>query len=131
MIPGLNMGEVIVADSMNELVEISDGIAGEHVHIHCKDYKNIENELKNYGSLFINENSSVVFSDKVSGTNHTLPTNRAARFTGGLWVGSYLKVVTFQEIEDEGIQYLASHAVKQSNSEGLHGHKESARFRLN
>lgn len=126
-----DMGEVIVVDSMNELVEISDGIAGEHVHIHCKDYKNIENELKNYGSLFINENSSVVFSDKVSGTNHTLPTNRAARFTGGLWVGSYLKVVTFQEIENEGIQYLASHAVKQSNSEGLHGHKESARFRLN
>lgn len=122
-------GEIIVANTTQELVKISDEIAGEHVHVHSYNYKELEGKLSHYGSLFINENSSVVFSDKVSGPNHTLPTNRAARFTGGLWVGSYLKIATFQEINGAGVPYLADHSVKQSRIEGLHGHKTSAKYR--
>lgn len=123
-------GEVIVVENIDELIEASDEIAGEHIHVHCKNYKKIGDKLKNYGSLFLGENSSVVFSDKVSGTNHTLPTNKAARFTGGLWVGTYLKFVTFQEISGVGINFLANHAVNQSRIEGLHGHEMSAQKRL-
>lgn len=122
-------GEVIVAENIEEAIFISNEIAGEHLHLHLPKNKNIENKLTNYGSLFINENSSVVFSDKVSGTNHTLPTNRAGRYTGGLWVGSYLKIVTFQEITGEGIEFLASHASRQSEIEGLEGHRLSAALR--
>src|SRR5699024_1295845 len=119
------MGEVIVAENLEETVDISNDIAGEHLHLHLKNSKEIENNFHNYGSLFINENSSVVFSDKVSGTNHTLPTNRAGRYTGGLWVGNYLKILTYQEISGKGIEYLASHATKQSEIEGLEGHRLS------
>lgn len=124
-------GEVIVVESLEEAIDISNEIAGEHLHLHLPKNEDIENKLTNYGSLFINENSSVVFSDKVSGTNHTLPTNRAGRYTGGLWVGSYLKVTTFQEITGDGIDYLAGHASKQSAIEGLEGHRLSAALRLN
>lgn len=123
-------GEIIIAENEAELIQVSDEIAGEHIHVHCQNYEEIGNQLNNFGSLFLGENSSVVFSDKVSGTNHTLPTNKASRFTGGLWVGTYLKVATFQEISGEGIDLLANHSVQQSNIEGLHGHKMSAFNRL-
>src|SRR5690606_3885573 len=106
-----------IVENEAELIQVSDEIAGEHIHVHCQNYEEIGNQLNNYGSLFLGENSSVVFSDKVSGTNHTLPTNKASRFTGGLWVGTYLKVATFQEISGEGIDLLANHSVQQSNIE--------------
>lgn len=124
------MGEIIIAKDLDEAIKLSNDIAGEHLHLHLKNSKEVEKKLYNYGSLFVNENSSVVFSDKVSGTNHTLPTNRAGRYTGGLWVGSYLKVITYQEISGEGINYLAAHATKQSEIEGLEGHRLSAALRL-
>src|SRR5690606_15037673 len=100
------MGEVVVVDSIQEGLRLSDEYAIEHLHLHLKDSKQYVNDLQNYGSLFIGEGSSVVFSDKVSGTNHTLPTKGAARYTGGLWVGSYLKVITHQEIVGAGVQFL-------------------------
>lgn len=125
------MGEVIVAEDLDEAIDVSNELAGEHLHLHLPKDENVENRLSNYGSLFINESSSVVFSDKVSGTNHTLPTNRAGRYTGGLWVGSYLKIATFQEITGEGVDYLATHASKQSEIEGLEGHRLSAALRMN
>ncbi|RIN10663.1 histidinol dehydrogenase [Staphylococcus xylosus] len=126
-----DMGEIIISENDEESIKLSNEIAGEHVHVHCKNLEKFENELRNYGSLFLGENSSVVFSDKVSGTNHTLPTNKAGKFTGGLWVGSYLKTQTFQEINEPGLTLLANHATQQSDIEGLHGHKMSAYKRLN
>ncbi|WP_257347286.1 histidinol dehydrogenase [Pseudalkalibacillus decolorationis] len=123
-------GEVIYAESLEEGLEICNDYAIEHLHLHIKNSRDLMDRLTNYGSLFINEDSSVVFSDKVSGTNHTLPTQKAARYSGGLWVGSYLKVITHQEITGEGVQFLASHAEDQSEIEGLEGHKLSATVRL-
>lgn len=125
-----NMGEVILVDSIAEGLDYCNENANEHLHLHLTDSRSHVDQLHNYGSLFIGEESSVVFSDKVSGTNHTLPTNKAARYTGGLWVGSYLKVVTHQEITGEGTQLLAKHATKQSNIEGLEGHQLSAQVRI-
>ncbi|PWG67395.1 histidinol dehydrogenase, partial [Enterobacter mori] len=77
--------------------------------------KKYEQELKNYGSLFLGANSSVVFSDKVSCKNHTLPTNKECKYNGGLWVGSYLKTQTFQEINEPGLKKLAEHSTQQSD----------------
>ncbi|MDG0860772.1 histidinol dehydrogenase [Staphylococcus equorum] len=125
-----DMGEIIITENDEESIKLSNEIAGEHVQVHCKNLKKYEQELKNYGSLFLGSNSSVVFSDKVSGTNHTLPTNKASKFTGGLWVGSYLKTQTFQEINEPGLNTLAEHSTQQSDIEGLHGHKMSAYKRL-
>ena len=87
-------------------------------------------KLRNYGSLFIGTNSSVVYSDKCSGTNHTLPTMGAARYTGGLWVGSYLKVCTHQWLEEKGVEAVALSAIRQSANEGMEGHRRAAALRL-
>lgn len=125
-----DFGEVIFAESLEEGIKICNDYAIEHLHLHTENSRSLMEKLYNYGSLFINENSSVVFSDKVSGTNHTLPTNRAARYTGGLWVGSYVKVLTHQEIFDDGIDLLALHATAQSEVEGLEGHRISAAIRI-
>ncbi|MED3726327.1 histidinol dehydrogenase [Priestia filamentosa] len=123
-------GEVIYADTLQEGLDICNDYAIEHLHLHIQNSRKLMGKLYNYGSLFLDEGSSVVFSDKVSGTNHTLPTQKAARYTGGLWVGSYVKVLTHQEITGQGIQFLASHAEDQSEIEGLEGHKLSATVRI-
>ncbi|WP_252502025.1 histidinol dehydrogenase [Sporosarcina sp. Marseille-Q4943] len=123
-------GEVIFAESLQEGLAICNDYAIEHLHLHTENSHEFTDKLYNYGSLFIGEDSSVVFSDKVSGTNHTLPTQRAGRYTGGLWAGSYVKVATHQEITGEGVQFLASHAEAQSEIEGLEGHKLSATIRI-
>src|SRR5699024_1753804 len=124
------MGEIIIVESLDEGIKACNDIAGEHLHLHLDKSNEVADKIQNYGSLFIGEDSSVVFSDKVSGTNHTLPTKRAGRYTGGLWVGSYVKVATFQEITGDGVQYLAEHATEQSGIEGLEGHRLSAASRL-
>ncbi|WP_342558200.1 histidinol dehydrogenase [Metasolibacillus sp. FSL K6-0083] len=123
-------GEVIVTDSIEEGIAVCNDYASEHLHVHVEEADKYTASLTNYGSLFIGEDSSVVFSDKVSGTNHTLPTLKAAKYTGGLWVGSYIKVLTHQKITGEGVQYLANHAAQQSEIEGLEGHKLSAAVRI-
>ena len=123
-------GEVIYASTLQEGMDICNDYAIEHLHLHAENSHELVEKLYNYGSLFIGEDSSVVFSDKVSGTNHTLPTQRAARYTGGLWAGSYVKVLTHQEITGQGVQFLATHAEAQSEIEGLEGHKLSATIRI-
>jgi histidinol dehydrogenase/sulfopropanediol 3-dehydrogenase len=125
-----NMGEVVVADSLAEALEVCNGYAPEHLHVQTREPRAALPSLHNYGSLFLGVDSSVVFSDKVSGTNHTLPTRGGARYTGGLWVGNYVKVLTHQEIRPQGVSGLASHAVRQSAIEGLEGHRLSAAARL-
>ena len=84
----------------------------------------------NYGSLFIGKLASVVYSDKCCGTNHTLPTGGAGRYTGGLWVGSYVKICTHQWLDERGVDAVAPPAVRQSASEGLEGHRRAAALRL-
>lgn len=85
--------------------------------MHTRDPHATAAKIRNYGSLFIGQNASVVFSDKCCGTNHTLPTMAAARYTGGLWVGAYVKICTHQWIDEQGIPAIAEPAIRQSRTE--------------
>jgi sulfopropanediol 3-dehydrogenase len=91
-------GQVIVVDGLDEAYVLADDFASEHVEILTAEPREALERLRNYGSLFLGEATTVAYGDKVIGTNHTLPTRRSARHTGGLWVGKYLKTVTYQEI---------------------------------
>ncbi len=123
-------GEIIVVPDEATMIAVSDVIAAEHLQVHTKDAKNLALKLSSYGSLFIGENASVVYSDKCIGTNHTLPTMAAGRYTGGLWVGAYVKICTHQWLEDDAIAQVAMPAIRQSASEGLEGHRRAAAFRM-
>lgn len=112
------------------MIVVSDLIAAEHLQVHTKDAKTFALKLSSYGSIFIGENASVVYSDKCIGTNHTLPTMAAGRYTGGLWVGAYVKICTHQWLEDDAIAQVAMPAIRQSASEGLEGHRRAAAFRV-
>lgn len=123
-------GEIVLCASEQQLVAFADRMATEHLQVHTRDPHATAARLRNYGSLFIGQNASVVFSDKCCGTNHTLPTLAAARYTGGLWVGAYVKVCTHQWIDDIGIAAIAKPAIRQSRTEGMHGHRRAAEIRL-
>lgn len=123
-------GEIILVPDEATMIAVSDQIAAEHLQLHTRDAKALALKLSSYGSLFIGENASVVYSDKCIGTNHTLPTMAAGRYTGGLWVGAYVKICTHQWLEDEAIAQVAEPAMRQSASEGLEGHRRAAAFRL-
>ena len=124
------MGEIAVCEDEAAMIAYSDVVAAEHLQVHTRDPHATAARLRHYGSLFIGELSSVVYSDKCSGTNHTLPTMAAGRYTGGLWVGAYVKVATHQWLEPEGVRAVAPAAVRQSASEGLDGHRRAAQLRL-
>ncbi|GGL61411.1 histidinol dehydrogenase [Wenxinia marina] len=123
-------GEIALCDDEAAMIAYSDLIAAEHLQVHTEDSHGLAAKLRNYGSLFIGELASVVYSDKCSGTNHTLPTMAAGRYTGGLWVGAYVKVATHQWLTPEGVSAVAPPAVRQSTSEGLDGHRRAAQLRL-
>lgn len=123
-------GEIAICDDEPAMIAYSDFIAAEHLQIHTQDAKALAQKLRNYGSLFIGELASVVYSDKCCGTNHTLPTMAAGRYTGGLWVGSFVKTCTHQWMEPAGVNMVAPPAVRQSTSEGLDGHRRAAQLRL-
>jgi len=122
-------GEIVVCDSEEQLIAFADYMATEHLQVHTRDPHGTASKIRNYGSLFIGQNASVVFSDKCCGTNHTLPTMAAARYTGGLWVGAYVKICTHQWIE-QGIAAIAEPAIRQSRTEGMQGHRRAAEIRL-
>ncbi|MDF2730765.1 MAG: hisD, partial [Acidimicrobiia bacterium] len=122
---------VILCDDDAGLVEVADEIAPEHLEIQTKDPDWFVGRLSNYGSLFIGTHATVAYSDKAIGTNHTLPTKRAARYTGGLWVGKFLKTVTTQRCEPEGSLQVAEPAAVVADAELMAGHAISARLRLN
>ena len=122
-------GEVVLCKDEATMLAYSDHIAAEHLQVHTADPHATARKLRNYGSLFIGQLASVVYSDKCCGTNHTLPTLGAGRYTGGLWVGSYLKVCTHQWLEPQGVAAVAPPAVRQSAREGLEGHRRAAAFR--
>jgi histidinol dehydrogenase/sulfopropanediol 3-dehydrogenase len=124
-------GAVVICDSEASMIRYSDDLAAEHLQIHTRDAAVLAKKLSNYGSLFIGEGASVVFSDKIAGTNHTLPTRAAARYTGGLWVGSYIKTVTHQWVEKAAIDVIAPICVRQSTREALDAHRVAAEIRIN
>ena len=125
-----NYGEISICADEASMIAYSDHIAAEHLQVHTADPKAFAKKLRNYGSLFIGELASVVYSDKCCGTNHTLPTMAASRYTGGLWVGTYVKIATHQWMEPEGVLAVAPPSVRQSTSEGLDGHRRAAQIRL-
>jgi sulfopropanediol 3-dehydrogenase len=123
-------GEVVLCEDEEAMIAYSDFIAAEHLQVHTTDPHATAQKLRNYGSLFIGPLASVVYSDKCCGTNHTLPTMGAGRYTGGLWVGSYVKICTHQWLDERGVAAVAPPATRQSQSEGLEGHRRAAAIRM-
>ena len=123
-------GEIVVCSDETTMIAYSDYVAAEHLQVHTADPHAMAKKLRNYGSLFIGELASVVYSDKCVGTNHTLPTMGAGRYTGGLWVGAYVKIATHQWLDERGVRTVAPPAARQSASETLEGHRRAAQLRL-
>jgi len=125
-----DFGTVVVAENVAEAIALSDAFAPEHLELQVEDSGPYEEGLRNYGSLFVGENTTVPFGDKCVGTNHTLPTSGAARYTGGLWVGKYLKTLTYQKLTGEASRRMAVAAGAISRAENMPGHAISAEIRL-
>ncbi len=124
-------GEVIVCDSEEEMVKEADFIASEHVQVMTRDPDYFLNHMTNYGALFLGPRTNVAYGDKVIGTNHTLPTKKAARYTGGLWVGKFLKTVTYQRVlTDEASAKIGEYCSRLCMLEGFSGHAEQANVRV-
>src|SRR5499427_3881346 len=126
-----DFGEVIVCDDEAEMVREADRIASEHVQVMTKDYDYFLANMKNYGSLFLGPRTNVAYGDKVIGTNHTLPTKKAARYTGGLWVGKFLKTCTYQKVlTDEASALVGEYCSRLCILEGFSAHAEQANVRV-
>lgn len=124
-------GEVIVADSDEEMLEIANKLAFEHVQVMTHDPDYFLNHLQNFGALFIGPRTNVAYGDKVIGTNHTLPTKKAARYTGGLWVGKFIKTCTYQKVlTDEASTLVGEYCSRLCGLEGFSGHGEQANIRV-
>jgi len=124
-------GEVIVAESYDEMVRIADDIASEHVQVMTQDPDYFLHNMSNYGALFLGSRTNVSFGDKVIGTNHTLPTRKAARYTGGLWVGKFLKTCTYQRVTtDAASALIGEYCSRLCALEGFAGHGEQANIRV-
>jgi sulfopropanediol 3-dehydrogenase len=126
-----NCGEIILVDTTEELLAEADRIASEHVQVLTQDPEVFLERLRNYGALFLGPRTNVSFGDKVIGTNHTLPTMRAARYTGGLWVGKFIKTCTYQRVTtDAASALIGSYGSRLCELEGFSGHKEQADLRV-
>ncbi len=124
-------GEVIVAEDDAEMVRIADEIASEHVQVMTADPNYFLERMTNYGALFLGARTNVSFGDKVIGTNHTLPTRKAARYTGGLWVGKFIKTCTYQRVTtDEASAMIGEYCSRLCALEGFAGHGEQANIRV-
>ncbi len=123
-------GEIILVSSREEAVAEADRVAAEHVEILCADPRFFLERMRNYGALFLGPETNVSYGDKVIGTNHTLPTLGAARYTGGLWVGKFLKTCTYQEITPEASVKIGEYCSRLCAIERFWGHKEQADLRL-
>ncbi|MEJ2432329.1 MAG: histidinol dehydrogenase, partial [Pseudolabrys sp.] len=124
-------GEVIVCDSEEEMIAAADRVASEHVQVMTRDPDVFLNGMTNYGSLFLGPRTNVAYGDKVIGTNHTLPTKKAARYTGGLWVGKFLKTCTYQKVlTDEASAQIGEVCSRLCVLEGFLGHAEQANIRV-
>jgi len=126
-----NCGEIILCESIEEMLIEADRIASEHVQVMTRNPDYFLDNMRNYGALFLGHRTNVSFGDKVIGTNHTLPTLRAARYTGGLWVGKFIKTCTYQRIlTDEASAMIGEYCSRLCEIEGFAGHKEQADLRI-
>jgi sulfopropanediol 3-dehydrogenase len=126
-----SFGEVIVAADQNEMVDVANAIASEHVQVMTADPEFFLARLRNYGALFLGPRTNVAYGDKVIGTNHTLPTRKAARYTGGLWVGKFLKTCTYQKImSDSASASVGEYCSRLCALEGFVAHGEQANLRV-
>jgi sulfopropanediol 3-dehydrogenase len=126
-----NCGEIIVCDTLDEMVQEADRIASEHVQVLTRDPDYFLTRMTNYGALFLGPRTNVAFGDKVIGTNHTLPTMKAARYTGGLWVGKFIKTCTYQRVlTDEAAALVGEYCSRLCELEGFAAHKEQADLRV-
>jgi len=124
-------GEIILCDTIEEMLAEADRVASEHVQVMTRDPDYFLDNMRNYGALFLGARTNVAFGDKVIGTNHTLPTNKAARYTGGLWVGKFLKTCTYQKIlTDEASAMIGAYSSRLCLMEGFSGHAEQANIRV-
>ena len=122
---------MIVCDTLDEMVVVADEIAAEHVQVMTEDADWFLERMTNYGALFLGPRTNVSYGDKVIGTNHTLPTRKAARYTGGLWVGKFLKTCTYQRVlTDEASTIVGEYCSRLCALEGFAGHKEQADIRV-
>lgn len=127
-----DFGEILIADSLDEAVEYANAYAPEHLEVNVAeaDADRVVSGLKNYGSLFIGGNTAEVFGDYASGPNHTLPTLGAARYTGGVWVGTFLKICTYQSMSRGAMMGIAPLVSNLARGEGLIGHARAAEIRM-
>ncbi|MBT3550973.1 MAG: histidinol dehydrogenase [Rhodospirillaceae bacterium] len=125
-----NYGQVIVCDNLAEMATEADRIASEHVQVMTRDDDYFLANMRNYGALFLGPETNVSYGDKVIGTNHTLPTKRAARYTGGLWVGKFIKTCTYQRVSEAASVEIGKYCSRLCALEGFAGHKEQADIRL-
>ncbi len=124
-------GEVIVCADDAEMVAEADRIANEHVQVMTRNPDYFLANMRNYGALFLGARTNVAFGDKVIGTNHTLPTGKAARYTGGLWVGKFIKTCTYQKVLTDGASALVgAYCSRLCVLEGFYGHAEQANIRV-
>ena len=124
-----NCGEIILCDTLDEMVQEADRIASEHVQVLTRDPDYFLQRLTNFGSLFLGHRTNVAYGDKVIGTNHTLPTMKAARYTGGLWVGKFIKTVTYQRLTAEASRRIAPIMGRMCGVEGMAAHQLTADVR--
>ncbi len=122
-------GRVVVADDPDEAIALSDDWAPEHLEIHVEDVDYYHERLRNYGSLFIGEETTVAYGDKAIGTNHILPTSRSARYTGGVWVGKFLKTVTYQKMTPAASVEVGHVTARQCETERMLAHAITANVR--
>jgi sulfopropanediol 3-dehydrogenase len=126
-----NCGEIILCDTLDEMVQEADRIASEHVQVLTRDPDYFLQRMTNFGALFLGPRTNVAFGDKVIGTNHTLPTMKAARYTGGLWVGKFIKTCTYQRVlTDEAAALVGEYCSRLCEIEGFAAHKEQADLRV-
>jgi sulfopropanediol 3-dehydrogenase len=126
-----DFGEVIVCEDQDEMVREADRVASEHVQVMTRDPDYFLARMTNYGSLFLGPRTNVAYGDKVIGTNHTLPTRKAARYTGGLWVGKFLKTCTYQKVlTDAASARIGEYCSRLCILEGFYGHAEQANLRV-
>lgn len=123
-------GQVIVCDTYDEMVAEADRIASEHVQVMTRDPDYFLQRMTNYGALFLGPETNVSYGDKVIGTNHTLPTRKAARYTGGLWVGKFIKTCTYQKVKPEASAMIGEYCSRLCAIEGFAGHKAQADLRV-
>jgi sulfopropanediol 3-dehydrogenase len=125
-----DFGEVIVCDTYEEMLAVANDLASEHVQVMTKNVGYFKDNMQNFGALFLGPETNVSYGDKCIGTNHTLPTKKAARYTGGLWVGKFIKTCTFQYITEEASVVVGNYCSRLCAVEGFAGHKEQADIRL-